>query len=379
MTMRPESLATRLFRGGRRGVASLSGALAAALVLSGCGFHGLYSAPLPGGADLGSHPYHVLVDFADVLDLVPQSSVKVNDVTVGKVEAVSLDGWHAQVELAVNGNVQLPANAYAQIRQTSLLGEKFVSLSYPPSTEVPDPTSLARAPHPGYKYPHIGIARTGATPEVEEVLGALSLLLNGGGLEQIKTITHEMDQALTGHTAQIRSLLSQATSLTSTLNTQKARILTAIDNLDTLSRTLNQQKAILARALDSIPQAVKILADQRDQFVALLGSLDRLSTVAVTVINGSQDNFVSSLKNLDPVLTQLTKAGTDLPKAFELLGTYPFPKTAVNGVKGDYTNLYISGDLNLSDLLNNLLTPVPTGQPPTVASTSGAVVPGAGG
>ena len=139
------------------------------------------------------------------------------------------------MQIAVNGDVRLPANAYAQIRQTSLLGEKFVSLSYPPDGEVADPTALAQASHAGYAYPHIGLGRTGATPEIEEVLGALSLLLNGGGLEQIKTITHELDQALSGHTADIRSLLSQTTQLTTSLNTQKARVLTAIDHLDTLA------------------------------------------------------------------------------------------------------------------------------------------------
>ncbi|HEX4727280.1 MAG TPA: MlaD family protein, partial [Jatrophihabitans sp.] len=162
---------------------ALALALAGCLALTGCGFHGLYSAPLPGGANLGSHPYHVLVDFSDVLDLVPQSAVKVNDVSVGKVESVKLVDWYAEVQIAVNGDVRLPANAYAQIRQTSLLGEKFVSLSYPPGGEVADPTALAQASHAGYAYPHIGLGRTGATPEIEEVLGALSLLLNGGGLE----------------------------------------------------------------------------------------------------------------------------------------------------------------------------------------------------
>jgi phospholipid/cholesterol/gamma-HCH transport system substrate-binding protein len=339
-------------------------AASSALLLTGCGFHGLYSAPLPGGADLGSHPYHVLVDFSDVLDLVPQSSVKVNDVTVGKVESVQLTGWDAEVQVALNGDVQLPANAYAQIRQTSLLGEKFVSLSYPPNGEVADPTSLADAAHPGYAYPHIGIGRTGATPEIEEVLGALSLLLNGGGLEQIKTITHELDQTLSGHTADVRSLLNQATSLTTSLNTQKSRILTAIDHLDTLAATLNKQKQILAGALDTLPQAAQVLADEKNQFVTLLSSLNNLSTVAVRVVNGATDNFVSALKSLDPVMTELTKAGDALPKSLELLATFPFPKTSVNGVRGDYTNLYISADLNLSDLLDNLLKPVPTGTPP---------------
>ncbi|MEO7263130.1 MAG: MCE family protein [Jatrophihabitantaceae bacterium] len=346
---------------------------AAVLALSGCGFHGLYSAPLPGGADLGSHPYRVLIDFADVLDLVPQSSVKVNDVTVGKVESVELVGWQARAQVVVNGDVKLPANAYAQVRQTSLLGEKFVSLSYPPAGEVSDPVLLAQAPHSGYAHPHIGIGRTGSTPELEAVLGALSLLLNGGGLEQIKTITHELNEALSSHAGDIRSLLSQADILTTSLNTQKARILRAIDNLDVLARTLNNQKQVLAGALDTMPQAVKILADEKTQFVTLLRSLDKLSTVAVKVVNASQDNFVSALTSLDPVMTQLTLAGQALPKSLELLTTYPFPRTSVNGVKGDYTNLFLTADLNLTHLLDNLL------KPPPLPATQQAQSPGAGG
>ena len=283
---------------------------------------------------------------------------------------MKLVGWAAEVQIAVNGDVTLPANAYAQIRQTSLLGEKFVSLSYPPNSEVASTTTLADAPHPGYKYPHIAIGRTGETPEIEEVLGALSLLLNGGGLEQIKTITHELDQTLSGHTGDIRSLLSQAVTLTTSLNTQKSRILTAIDNLDQLATTLDKQKQILANALDTLPQAVKILADEKDQFVQLLRSLDKLSGVAVDVVNQSQDNFVSALKSLDPILTEFTKAGDALPKSFELLATFPFPRTAVDGIRGDYTNLYLTADLNLSDLLNNLLKTVPIGVPTTPVGQS---------
>ena len=70
--------------------AGVAVAAATAMALSGCGFHGLYSANLPGGANLGSHPYKVVVYFSDVLDLVPQSAVKVNDVAVGKVESIRL-------------------------------------------------------------------------------------------------------------------------------------------------------------------------------------------------------------------------------------------------------------------------------------------------
>ena len=73
------------------------GALAAGLVLlSGCGFRGAYSFNLPGGADVGDHPYTVQIQFADVLDLVPQSGVRVADVPVGRVTGIKLkDDWTA--------------------------------------------------------------------------------------------------------------------------------------------------------------------------------------------------------------------------------------------------------------------------------------------
>jgi phospholipid/cholesterol/gamma-HCH transport system substrate-binding protein len=40
------------------------------LLLSGCS---LYNTPLPGGADIGDHPYRVTVQFGDVLDHRPAS------------------------------------------------------------------------------------------------------------------------------------------------------------------------------------------------------------------------------------------------------------------------------------------------------------------
>src|SRR5512139_1734293 len=96
----------------RRSRAGRMAALACvgALTLSGCDFD-VYSLPLPGGADLGDNPYSVKVEFRDVLDLVPQSSVKVDDVTVGKVSDIDVKGYHAEVTLAVRGDVKLPDNA----------------------------------------------------------------------------------------------------------------------------------------------------------------------------------------------------------------------------------------------------------------------------
>src|SRR4051812_44378378 len=108
----------------RRGMRVAALAASVSMLAAGCDFS-VYNLPLPGGADVGDNPYNVTVYFNDVLDLVPQSAVKVDDVTVGKVEDISLQGYTAEVKLEINRHVKLPDNAVAKIRQTSLLGEKF--------------------------------------------------------------------------------------------------------------------------------------------------------------------------------------------------------------------------------------------------------------
>ena len=61
-----------------RRIRAFTATLAVCAALTGCGFHGVYSLPLPGAVANGAHTYTVGVQLADVLDLVPYSAVKVN-------------------------------------------------------------------------------------------------------------------------------------------------------------------------------------------------------------------------------------------------------------------------------------------------------------
>jgi phospholipid/cholesterol/gamma-HCH transport system substrate-binding protein len=322
--------------------------VASVLMLSGCSsFTGIYDIPLPGGADLGDHPYTVKAEFRDVLDLVPQSGVKVNEVPVGRVENIQLapDGWSAEVTMSVNGDVELPANALAMLRQSSLLGEKYVELSPPPSGQAQG--ALAD----GGRIP---IERTNRNTDIEEVLGALSMLLNGGGVEQLQNIAQELNNALEGREPDLRATLANVDTLVSTLDESKDDITQAIDGVNKLSATLSAEKDQLAGAIDSLGPGLEVLNQQRSQLVTMLQSLQTLSDVAVDTVNASQEDIVADLKALTPALQKLGEAGTDLPKSLELLFTIPFSDEAVHGVQGDYFNLYAKIDLNLQTILDNL-------------------------
>ncbi len=320
-----------------RRAAIAAAATALTLATAGCGSiwnNGIYSIPLPGGANLGSHPYQVTARFADVLDLVPQSAVKVNDVAVGRVTGISLPqgSWTASVTMLINGDVRLPANAIAQVEQSSLLGEQYIALSAPPG--VPGTGRLTN----GAVIPEY---RTTTNTTVEEVLGALSLLLNGGGINQLHTITSQLAVALNQDEPQVRQLLVRLHTLLANLNAHRGDIMTALDGLNTLSATLAARDRQIGNVLDNLAPGLRVLADERNQLVAMLNSLHALSGVAVATIDASQADLVTDLRLLTPTLTELASAGQTLPLALQVLLTYPFTDQVLNDVKGDYLNVYL--------------------------------------
>ena len=331
-------------------VRTFLGLLLGSVVLSGCDFD-VYSLPLPGGTDVGDDPIQVTVQFQDVLDLVPKSTVKVNDVSVGQVKDIELDGYHAEVTLVLRNDTELPDNAIAEIRQTSLLGEKFVSLSAPETGASDEPLGDGDV---------IDLDRTGRNPEVEEVLGALSLILNGGGVAQLKTITQELNKAVTGREDNVRSVLSQIDTFTGSLDTNKAQIVDAIEALNRLALSAHQQEGNIDEALEELPSALTSIDGQRQDLVRMLQALDQLSDVGVRVIKASKTATIDSLRQLQPVLNQLAASGDDFVNAFNVFLTYPFvdevvgrdPQVARNLHMGDYTNLSITLEVDLSQQLS---------------------------
>ncbi|MEQ7848349.1 MCE family protein [Nocardioides kribbensis] len=341
----------------RRGARALVGLALGSMLLSGCDFD-VYQIPLPGGPDVGDNPMEIEVVFSDVLDLVPQSTVKVNDVTVGQVKDIELEDYAATVTLEIQDDTELPADAVATIRQTSLLGEKFVSLAAPTdggSGRLED----------GDEIP---IERTGQNPEVEEVLGALSLVLNGGGVAQLKTIAGELNNALEGREDSARSVLTQVDTLVSNLDDNKADIVDAIESLNRLALAVKEEQPTINAALEELPSAITSLDRQRDDLVRMLQSLNRLGDVGVRVIRASKADTIEVVRQLQPVLGQLAASGDNFVKAFNAFLTYPFvdevvgrdPQVARNLQVGDYTNLSVQLDLDLSLGITGIPTELPT-------------------
>jgi phospholipid/cholesterol/gamma-HCH transport system substrate-binding protein len=313
----------------------LLGAVVVGLVaLTGCGFKGAYSLPLPGGAGGGS-TYKVTAVFDDVQDLVPMSAVRVSDVAVGDVTGINYDpsDGKAHVTMRIKKSVHLPANAVATLEQTTLLGEKYVALA-PPTDQSPSGALADGAV--------IDDNATSNLPDVQEVFGVLSAVLNGGDLQDLQTINIEISKALQGREQSVKSALRQIDTFVTGLNSQRHEIVRALDELDRFSSSLAQQTGTIATALDDLGPGLKVLADNRAQFTKLLTDLSTFGKVATRIITASREQTVAGLRDLQPILQHLRAAGTNLPRSLELLITYPFPRNIDKAIPGDYNGLYLS-------------------------------------
>jgi len=314
--------------------------LAMAFLASSCRFDGAYDLPLPGGkAVKPGDAITVTAEFTDALNVVPRTAVMVDDVPVGQVSQIDRVGWHAKVTMQVRKDLDLPANTVAEIRQTSLLGEKYVALVAP--TDATPTGRLADGAD-------IPLSATSRNPEVEEVLGALSFVLSGGGIGQLRTISTELNKMMDGRTENLRSLLDRINTLIGTLDGQKDDIIRAMEGIDRLSATLNKESRSIGAAIDAIGPAVKVLNEQHTALVTMLRELDKLGQVGTRVIRGSRENLVATLRHLEPSLRELADAGDSLPRGVGLMASFPFPKEAADLAKGDYANalFYMKFDLN---------------------------------
>lgn len=345
--------------------------LALALSASACEYNGASSLPLPGA--VGTDGYRISMTFTDATNLVVKETCRANDVVIGSVESIELDDdLNAVVVCRIKKDVSLPANVRATMRETSLLGERYVALDPPPSEEPQGELAPDTA---------VAVSDTHVVPDVEVVFGALSQVLNGGGLASIETISRELATAFEG--ADLTGTLGQVRHLVGTLDDHRDEVVGALESLNRLAGQLSRQRSVIGEALDVVPDGLAALERQRPRLMETVRALSRLSGVALPLIRRSQATTVANLRDLAPILRDLAKEKRLLTDAIEGIITFPFPTNSLATAQGDYAGMFATFSLDI-DTLNHLLedlassgASLPTGAPATAPDgPSGPQLPG---
>jgi phospholipid/cholesterol/gamma-HCH transport system substrate-binding protein len=332
------------------------------LTATGCAFHGLNSLPLPGavGRGSGANVYHV--EIANVGTLESNSPVMIDDVIVGHVGPMTVKGQpgsttnppHADIEISLQHDVDVPANAVASVGQTSLLGSMHLDLN-PPVGQPPSGRL-----QPGHI---LQLNQSSTYPSTEQTLSSLSVVVNGGGLGQFGEIIHNFSEALSGRAGAVRDLLIRLDKFVGTLDQQRDDIVTSIRSLNELAGTFAGQQDVLTQALRKVPPALEVLIKERPRLTAALDKLRVFSNTATQLVNDTQADLVKNLKNLEPTIRALADIGPDLDASLAGSTVFPFTQNFVDrAVRGDYFNVFAEFDLTIPKLKSGLLLGTHWGQ-----------------
>ncbi len=318
-----------------------------AATLAGCGFHGVNSLPLPGAVGSGSdaHVYHL--QFANIGTLESNSPVLIDDVVVGSVRRMTFSNWHIDVDVDVRPDVAVPANAVANVGQTSLLGSMHVALD-PPVGQPP----RGRL-EPGAT---IGVGDTGTYPSTEQTLSALAAVVTGGGLGQIGDVIHDLTVAFSGRQDDVRDVLTRLDTFIGTLDRQRDHVIASVGALNRLATTLADQRGAISDALQKIPPALDVLIRERPRITTALDRLRVFSNTVRGLVDDTQANLVTNLRNLQPTLKALADVGKDIDTALAYTTVFPFGQDIIDrGVRGDYINFFGELDFTVPRLKRSLL------------------------
>jgi len=264
------------------------------LLVAGCGGPGLKDVPLP-GTGVSGDTITIHAEFADALNLAEGATVRVNGVDSGKVQAVEAEDFHARAVLRVRTDAELREGATARLRYTTPLGELFVDVTNPgkgPALE--DGATLE-------------LTETSTAPTVEDAFAQASLLVNGGGLEQLQTVTEELNTAVGGREGTVRRLLDRAETFLTAANATTTDIDRALRAMASVSRTLDRREGVINRALRDIRPAARVLRRNTPGFTRLLAEVENFSAAASSTVEQTRDELLTIVRQAEPVLAEFAR------------------------------------------------------------------------
>lgn len=262
---------------------------------------------LPALGGVGGDTYELTIEVEDALNLPDHAHVRLGGADVGTVKEIEADDYHAVLTVAIKEDVQLSVGTTAELRQATPLGDLFVALTQP---ERGSQQLLAEGDT-------IGLDSTRSAPQVEDLLAAASVVVNGGAIADLSTIVREMNDMLRGHESHIGGVTSSIGVLTSVLNDRAADIDAQLVDLNAATRLFRENKKIIRRGLVDFAPAIEVAADERAAIMRLAKKLLRLGLPIRQLIATSSGELIASIDGVTETLLGLSSIGDKLAPTLE--------------------------------------------------------------
>ncbi|MEV6388664.1 MCE family protein [Nocardia xishanensis] len=261
--------------------------------------------PKPG---IGAPGYKINAAFRDALNLPDRAHVKIGGTDIGVVTGISTTNFIADVEMEIREDIRLPRGTTAELRQATPLGDIFVAMTLPAAR---DGAEMLR---PGDT---IGTEHTSAGASVEQLMVSISMLLNGGGLNQAAKITSEMNSMFAGRAPQLAHLLTELSSAIDALNRRTADIASVLSGVNVLTGELAARKAELGEAADTFPALLGLFAENNRDISALISKVSVTMSALGDFTETTGPEFVGLFDSIQRLMSGFTQMGDELGQALE--------------------------------------------------------------
>lgn len=253
--------------------------------------------------------YEIEAEFADAAGLVAENQVRVAGIKVGTVSEVELAGDRVLVTMEIDNGIEIPKDAFAEIKLATILGTKFVDIEAKrvgaDLLEDGDriPLEATAIPYEIYEASNQGtnVLEDLDGPALNAMLEQLTKLVRVSREEIGVALAglNELGTGLADKDDELRSLLAGADDLTGLL----------ADEGDEINRLIVNSDAVLGS-----------LARKREVLQSLLESTKLMSGQLAGVLRNNRANVDGIITKLHKALVVLDRNVAHLDVAFEYAG-----------------------------------------------------------
>lgn len=255
-----------------------------------------------------SQSYELKAEFADAAGLNPENQVRVAGIKVGTVEKVELAGDRVLVTMKINNDIEIPDDAFAEIKLATILGTKYIDIEGKgggPFLEEGDLIPLERTEVPYEIYQ----ATNQGTNVLEDIDGELlnDLLVE---LTELTRITKE----------EVGSALSGLNELGEGLSAKDEDLRSLLAGAEDLTELLSDEGDEIVALIDSSNTVLASLAAQREEVQSLLASTKQMAGDLNSLLRDNRGNIDNILRRLHNALVVLDRNVKHLDVALEYAG-----------------------------------------------------------
>ena len=269
--------------------------------------------------------YEIEADFANAAGLSSENQVRVAGIKVGTVSGMELMEDRVRVTLEIENGIEIPEDAFAEIKLATILGTKFVEIEGSgggPFLEDGD---------------HIPLERTAVPYEIYQAANQGTGVLEGLDGEALNESLRQLARVVEITKEELGGALSGLNQLGASLNANDDDLTSLLAESNKLTKFLADEGDELVRLVDSSNIVLETLVEQRDEIQSLLASTQFMTDELTSLLRNNRGNVDLIIARLNRALGVLARNVEHLDVALEYAGPSSryFAKVFSQGRWGD--------------------------------------------